>query len=167
LQPNLKRIGLIYNPSEANSVVIVKRLKEIAPSLGVEIILQAANKTSDVPQAATSLVNKVDAIFISNDNTAFAAIAGIIAIATKANIPVYVSDTDAVSLGALAAMGPNQYNIGLQSAKMIVKVLKGENIGGLPVEFPITKEIYINEQALKKFGITLPKNIKANMVRAK
>lgn len=120
IQPNLKRLGFLYNPSEVNSLSLIKQLEELCPKFDISLILQAANKTSEVAQAATKLASNVDAVFISNDSTALSALQAIINAATKVKVPVYISDTDAVELGALAALEPNQYKVGLQTADIIV-----------------------------------------------
>jgi putative ABC transport system substrate-binding protein len=160
IQPDLKRLGFIYNPSEANSLTLIEKLEKLSKKFEITLVLQSAHKTSDVPQAATKLASTVDAIFVSNDNTALSALQAIISAATKVKIPVYVSDIDAVEQGALAALGPNQYQIGLQTAAMIVRVLKGENAGRIPVEFPSSTELYLNENIAKKIGIIFDDSIK-------
>lgn len=160
LDPKLKRLGFLYNPSEVNSLSLITELKKICPRFGITLVLQAAQKTAEVPQAATKLASAVDGIFISNDSTALSTLSTIIKVANKVKIPVYVSDTDALSLGALAALGPNQYQIGVQTANIIVRVLKGENINRIPVEFPKEMELYLNEKAAKQLGIVLPDALK-------
>lgn len=160
IQPNLKRLGFLYNPAELNSLSLIKKLKITCQNLGIELIIQAANKTADVSQATSKLSANVDAIFISNDNTALAALQNIINIANKAKIPVYVSDTDAVKLGALAALGPNQYQIGIQTAKIIARALNAEDLGTMPVGFPEQMDLYINELAANKLGIKISSEIK-------
>lgn len=165
IQPNLKRLGFLYNPNEANSLSLIKELEVLCPKFGMRLVLQSANKTSEVAQAATKLAANVDAIFISNDNTALSALQAIINIATKVKVPVYVSDTDAVELGALAAFGPNQYKVGLQTAQIIVRALKGEDLGEIPVEFPTQTELYLNEDAAQKVGIKLKDELKNTAAR--
>lgn len=161
IQPNLKRLGFLYNPSEINSLSLIEKLEELCHKLGITLVLQAANKTSEVAQASTKLAANVDAIFISNDSTALSALQTIINVATKVKIPVYVSDTDAVKLGALAALGPNQYEIGIQTAQIIARSLKGEDVGMIPVEFPASTELFLNEDTAQKIGMQLPNDIKA------
>jgi len=124
------------------------------------LVLQTANKTSEVAQAATKLAANVDAIFISNDSTALSALQAIIKAATKVKVPVYVSDTDAVGLGALAALGPNQYKVGLQTAEIIVRCLKGEDLGTIPVAFPSGTELYLNEAAAQEIGFKFTDTLK-------
>lgn len=159
LQPTLKKLGVIYNPGEINSVAIITRLETICPTMGITLIKQSATKTADIAQAAVKLAQSVDAIFISNDNTALSALQSIIKTATSAKIPVYVSDTDAVSLGALAALGPNQYEIGQQTGRMIVRALQKKSLHNMPIEFPTKTDLYINMECAKKLGISLPQEI--------
>jgi len=160
IQPNLKRLGFLYNPSEVNSISLIQKLELLCPKLGIILVLQTANKTSEVPQAAIKLASEVDAIFISNDSTALSALQTIIKAANTLKIPVYVSDTDAVELGALAALGPNQYKVGLQTAELIIRALKGEDLGIIPVDFPKGTELYLNAEAAQKIDIQFTDPIK-------
>jgi len=159
IQPGLKTLGVLYNPGEANSLSINKRLETICPKMGIQLILQSANKTSDIAQAATKLAHNVDAIFISNDNTALAALHTVVAIANKAKIPVYVSDTDSVEVGALAALGPNQYQVGLQTGAIVARSLNGEQLANIPVEFANKTELYLNKDAAATIGINFPDEV--------
>jgi putative ABC transport system substrate-binding protein len=160
LQPKLKHLGFLYNPGEMNSVSDVKRLRILCPKLGIILVEQTANKTSEVPQAVTKLAGSVDAIFISSDNTALSALQAVIKIANKVKIPVYVTDTDAVELGALAALGANQYQVGLQTGAMIARVFDGKDLGSMAVEFPNKTELYINEKAANIVDIIIPGDIR-------
>lgn len=165
IQPAMQCLGFLYNPSEANSLSIVKKLHEICSKLNITLLLQTANKTSEVAQAATKLAGNVDAIFISNDSTALSALQVIIGVANKVKIPVYVSDTDAVELGALAALGPNQYQLGIQTANIIARILQGENAGNIPVEFPASTELYLNEKAAEMIGLKFTDTLKAKATK--
>lgn len=147
LLPKMKTLGIIYNPGEANSVSLVEKLKSVCAKNGIKLETQVASKTSEASLATSALTKNVDAIFISNDNTALAALPTIIKVSNKSNIPVFVSDIDAVSLGAMAALGPSQYDIGKQTAKMIERILKGANINNEPVEFPKKTELKMGLQA--------------------
>jgi putative ABC transport system substrate-binding protein len=156
LQPNLKKLGIIYNAGEANSEYIITKLENIAIKYDIEIVKKNAIKTSEVGAVARHIASEVDAIFISNDNTALAAIQSIIITANKYNIPVYTSDTDAVEGGCLAALGPNQYRVGIQTGKMVGRILDGKDINSQPIEYPDSTELYINLKAAQKIGIKLP-----------
>ena len=151
IQPGLKTLGVLYNPGEANSLSINKRLETICQKMDIKLILQSANKTADMPQAATKLASTVDAIL--------AALQSVVSIANKAKIPVYVSDTDSVELGALAALGPNQYQVGLQTGAIVARTLNGEELAKIPVEFANKTELYLNKDAARAIGIQFPEEI--------
>lgn len=158
LQPGLKRLGMVYNPGEINSVAIVKRLEDSCKAMGLVLVAQVAVKTADVPQAALQLASQVDAIFISNDNTALSSLETILAAGQKYNIPVYVSDTDAVARGALAALGPNQYELGMQAAQLVATLLRGQ-IPDQAVVYPQDLQLYLNATVAGQLGIVLPKDL--------
>lgn len=165
IQPELRKLGILYNPTEVNSVSIVKKLEIVCKEMGIDLIKQTVNSTADLMQNTTKLAKECDAIFVSNDNTALSGISGIAKIATEAGIPVYVSDTDAVELGAVAALGPNQYNVGRQTGEMILRIQKGDDINKAPVEFPAKTELYLNLQAAEKIGIKIPRDIKKSAAK--
>lgn len=167
IQPDLKRLGIIYNAGEINGVKIVNDLKDVCKKLNIELIEQTVTKVGDVPQAAGKLAGSVDAIFISNDNTALSAFQSIVGAALKAKkpIPVYVSDTDDVEKGAVAALGPNQFDVGKLSGRIAIRAIDGEDLGTIPVEFPTKTELYINLKAAKKIGLTIPDSVLKKAVK--
>lgn len=144
IQPDLKTLGIIYNPTEINSVHVVGLLRNICKELNIELKEQTVTKTSELPQASTSLVQQVDAIYIGNDNTALSGFKSIVNSALKKRIPVYSSDVDQVKEGALAAKGPNQFSLGVQAAEMSLRLLKGERLSDIAIEYPKITEIHIN-----------------------
>tara|TARA_B100001248_G_scaffold260540_1_gene249012 strand:- start:30343 stop:31341 length:999 start_codon:yes stop_codon:yes gene_type:complete len=158
--PQLKRIGMVYNPGEINSVKMVELCQAAANELGIELITAMAEKSIDVNAAAHHLTAEgVDALFVSNDNTALSAFKTLIKIATENNIPVFCSDTDYVYFGALAALGPNQYLHGRQTGRIIIDILKGKAPTEIPVGFPEKTELFLNQKMAKTLGITLPSKL--------
>lgn len=157
--PDMKKIGFIYNPGDANSITQLGDLEKAAPEFGLEVVTQSVNRTADVPQAAARLANNTDAIFIYGDNTALAALESIVMAAAKQNKPVFVADTDAVEFGPLAALGPNQYQLGIDTAEMIANILDGTDINTIPVGFPDKMELVINMDTATKLGLTLPEEV--------
>lgn len=156
VQPHIQKLGIIYNAGESNSVKIVHALREVCQKYGVQLIEQTVTKTSEIAQAASSLARKVEAILVSNDNTCLSGFQSIVKAALDMKIPVYCSDTDQVKNGALAALGPNQYAIGQQAGEMGLRVLKGASLDQIPVEFPKTIELYLNDFMAQKLNITFP-----------
>ena len=159
LVPNLKKLGVIMNPGEANSRHLYERMEKIAESKGIVLVQGIATKTSEVAQAARSLVGEVDALFVDNDNTALAAFSSIVNVSQQYKIPLFVSDADIVGEGALAALGPDQYTLGRQTGEIIARLLKDEAPGQIPVAFPKDVYLVINKKVAKKIGIELPQKV--------
>lgn len=74
---------------------------------------------------------------------------------------MFVSDTDIVRDGALAALGPNQYEIGKQTAHLIARILNGEDINKMNVEFPKGTELFLNQGTATKLGIVFSRELLA------
>lgn len=154
--PKAKKVGVIFNPGEANSATLVDLVKKYAPSRGMEVVEAGAPKSSDVLAAARSLVGKVDVIYVPTDNTVVSAFEAVIKVATEAKIPVISADTDSVKRGAIAAQGFNYYDLGRQTGKMVVQILNGKKAGEIKPEGVSKTELYVNPESAKLMGVTLP-----------
>ena len=158
--PNLRKIGLIYNPSEKNSQKQVKAIKEVATNFDIEVEEVSAFKTADVAQATSYLTDKVEAILLPNDNTAISALETIIKIATKGGIPVFASDPESVKSGAVAAVANDQYQVGRETGVIVAHILKGKNVKEIDVQVVKASKPYFNEKTLKDFGLNTPESNK-------
>ncbi len=153
--PKAKKLGVIFNPGEANSVTLVNLVKKYAPNHGMQVVEAGSPKSSDVLAAARSLIGKVDAIYIPTDNTVVSAFEAVIKVATESKIPVISADTDSVKRGAIAAQGFNYYDLGRQTGKMVVAILNGKKAGDIQPEGVSKTELYVNPEAAKAMGVTL------------
>ena len=149
LVPNLKTIGIVYNPGEANSVAMLDKMKVAAEKLDLKLALSTASKTSEVLGASQNLCGKAEALFINNDNTALSAFQSVVKAAQTCGIPAFVSDVDLLDQGALAALGPNQFDLGRQTARMADRILKNPGNPMPAVEFPEKTEEHVNEELME------------------
>lgn len=143
LLPHLRVLGNVYDPGEPNSVALLSTMEQAAKELGLRMVNVTASKTSEVMAASQSLCGKVDAIFINNDSTALAAFKSVVKAAQGCDIPTFVSDVDLVEEGALAALGPNQVDIGRQTARMVDFIIKNPTAPLPSVEFPEKTEEHV------------------------
>ncbi|MFT0531857.1 ABC transporter substrate-binding protein [Castellaniella hirudinis] len=153
--PDAKRVGMVYNPGEANSVVVVKQLREALPKVGMSLVEATAARTVDVGAAARSLVGKVDVIYTNTDNNVVSAFESLVKVANSAKIPLVASDTDSVKRGAIAALGVNYRDLGVQTGNLVVRILKGEKPGDIPSETSAKPELFVNPAAAEKQGVVL------------
>ena len=153
--PEAKRIGIVYNPGEANSVAVVEALKEILPQYDLSLVEAAAPRSVDVGSAARSLVGKVDVIYTSTDNNVVSAYEALVKVGNDMKIPLIASDTDSVKRGAIAALGVNYYDLGLQTGRLVVRILEGEKPGDIKPQTSDNIQLFVNLAAAEKQGVTL------------
>ena len=153
--PNVKRLGIVYNPGEANSVVVVKELKELLPKMGITLVEASAPRSVDVSSAGRSLVGKVDAIYNSTDNNVVSAYESLVKVAQEAKIPLIAADSDSVKRGAIASLGVNYRDLGEQTGRMVARILKGEKPGDIKPEVSTKLELFVNPGAAERQGVKL------------
>lgn len=153
-QIKAKKIGILYNAGEQNSVVQAKQVKKLAEQRGAKLISASVSTSAEVKQAAESLVGRVDAIYVPTDNTVVSALDTVIAVANSKKIPLFVGELDSMKKGAVAASGFNYYDIGYQSGVMAANILTGKKKPSeIPVELPKTLKLVINKKAAAAQGV--------------
>ena len=157
--PDAKRIGTVYNPGEANAVALVGMIEESMKARDMELVKAAATKTSEVLGASRSLVGKVDAIYLTTDNTVISAAEAVISVGERSQIPVFAADTATVARGAVAALGFNYYNHGRQTGAMVVRIMEGADTADMPVETMDTLDLFVNPEAAARMGMTIADDI--------
>ena len=139
------KLGIVFNPGEANSLSQIKCIETEITQLGGEVIRSAAASTIAVGQATNYLTGKVDAIYLPNDNTVVSALTSVLKITQEHKIPVFSSDPESVERGCTAAVAPDQYEIGKQAGKIIIRILNGEKTDTIPIEKSIKTSEYVNK----------------------
>ena len=153
--PGVKRVGMVYNPGEANSVVVVNQLKELLPKHGMSLVEASAPRSVDVGSAARSLIGKADVIYTNTDNNVVSAYEALVKVGQEAKLPLVASDTDSVKRGGIAALGINYRDLGEQTGRMVVRILKGEKPGDIKPETSTKLELFVNPGAAEKQGVKL------------
>jgi ABC-type uncharacterized transport system substrate-binding protein len=155
--PKTKKIGTIYNTSEANSRKVVSVMRDIAKKSGFTLVEMPVVNSSEVFQATQVIASKgIDALYISGDNTAIQAFDAIAGVCNKQSIPLIVNDLPLVKKGAFAAIGIGWKSVGYYSGDLIGKLLNGASPAGIPIENYVNEEVAINEAKVKSLGITIP-----------
>ena len=149
-----KKVGVIYNSGEQNSVVQIKEVKKLAEEKGAKLVEVSVSTTAEVKQAAESLVGRVDAIYIPTDNTVVTALDSVISIANSKKIPLFVGELDSMKKGAVAASGFSYFDLGYQSGLMAAEILSGKKKPSeIPVALPSSLKLVINKSAAEAQGL--------------
>ncbi|GAB1410862.1 ABC transporter substrate-binding protein [Desulfovibrionales bacterium] len=155
--PNLKKLGMIYNAGEANSKTTVAMVQAEGARLDFTVVEAAVTKTSDVYQAAQSLVGKVDALYLPTDNTVISALESVLKVCEEEKLPVFSADVDSVQRGTVAALAFDYYQHGYQTGAMAKKLLlDGANPATMPVELQKDLILHVNRHAAQKMDVAIP-----------
>ena len=139
---------------------IMKEAEKLAKELGLEVKVSTVANTNDIQQVTESLASQTDAIFVPIDNTIASAMATVVKVTDAKKIPVFPSADTMVADGGVLGLGVDQYQIGVETAKVVAKVLKGADTKDMPIVLANEGVIYLNEAKAKQLGIEIPKEIK-------
>ncbi len=154
--PSAKRWGTIYNAGDANSVVNIGKTRKAMKALGLKLIEVTVSNSNEVYTAAQSLVGRVDAIYITSDNTVVSAFGSVAKVAAQNKIPLFAGDVDSVRNGAVAALGFNYFQVGYSAGKKAARILKGEKPGDIPSGYAENLSLHLSLVNAKKQGFTIP-----------
>ena len=160
LNPNAKKVGVIFNSSEQNSMVQVNDLKTAASELGMEVVATGVTQASEIPQASETLIGEVDMIYTPTDNLVASLINLITEKAIAAKKIVFGAEAAHVEGGALITQGVDYYELGKRAGQMAIEILKGKKPSEIKIETVELNNIVVNEKTLNALGISLPEEIK-------
>ena len=168
LFPKAKRVGIIWNPSEANSEACTLKARQAAKLLNFELIERTVSTTDEVKDALAALLNKeIDIFFTSGDNSVILALVTIADILKKHKIPYFTNDPGDVEHGAFFSIGADYFEVGIETAKMVEKVIRGEMPKDIPIREFVPEKIGINMGLAKLYGAAIPDSLvkKASIVK--
>ena len=151
MNPQFKRLGVVWNPGEQCSEACLKEARIICRELGIELIEANAANTSEVSEAARSIFSRnVDAFWIGGDTTATASIGLIIRLADQAGVPVFTNDPTDQKKGALFGLGADYFTVGQYTADIAVAFLEGKDLSAFRIENVVPEQLGLNAAVLEK-----------------
>jgi len=158
--PNAKKIGVLYNTSEQNSVVQVKMLKELAPKYGFEVIAESSTNANEMVSALAKISKEIDVFYAIQDSTLVTYFKNLSEKMNEQKIPIIGSNEVFTNLGGLISQGTTDYQIGYRAGEMAVEILKnGKKPSDIKIESVQMPTISINKANMELLGIKLPESI--------
>jgi putative ABC transport system substrate-binding protein len=156
----IKTLGYIYTSSEANSISAMALVEEAARANGLTLVTQAISTSAELRQAAEAIVNRVDGIYLTTDNTVFSALPALIQVFSAAKKPIFSGDvTGVLGGGAVIASGFDYYKAGVATGHIVADILEGKKPADIPVKFltePSESDLLFDLDEAKNCGITIP-----------
>ena len=158
--PNAKKIGVLYNTSEQNSVVQVKMLKELAPKYGFEVVAESSTNANEMVSALAKISKEIDVFYAIQDSTLVTYFKNLSEKMNEQKIPIIGSNEVYTDLGGLISQGTTDYQIGYRAGEMAVEILKnGKKPSDIKIESVQKPTISINKANMELLGIKLPESI--------
>lgn len=155
IKPDAKRIGFVYSSGEANSVSLKERLAVELPKHGMTLVDVPANRSADVANATRALDGKADLIYTSLDNNVASAMEAMVAVANELKLPIIASDEFSVRRGATAALGVNDFDFGVTTAKMVATALDGTPPAQIKPQVMNTLTLYVSPKHANEQGVAI------------
>ena len=155
--PKAKSIGILYTQSEANSVVQKDEAKRLLEEKGFTVVEKTILDSNNVKAAAESLMTEVDMVFVPTDNIISSTMETVKQVSIKHKVPVFGGSTEMVAVGGLYNYGTDYEELGRQTARMLVRILKGEKPENIAVELPEKLELHTNQEMAAALGIDISK----------
>ena len=158
--PNAKKIGVLYNTSEQNSVVQVKMLKELAPKYGFEVVAESSTNANEMVSALAKISKEIDVFYAIQDSTLVTYFKNLSEKMNEQKIPIIGSNEVFTNLGGLISQGTTDYQIGYRAGEMAVEILKnGKKPSDIKIESVQKPTISINKANMELLGIKLPESV--------
>lgn len=159
LVPNAYKIGVIYNPGETNSEYHITEVEKTCQNKGLKLIKVSVSNTNEVYAAAQSLVGKIDAFYVSADNTVITAMDAIVKISEKNKIPLLPGVSSNVEQGGFGTLGPDYSDVGIESAIIVDKIIKGGKPSDIPVSTATKFDYFFNTKSAKATNVVIPDSL--------
>ena len=155
--PKAKTIGILYTQSEPNSVVQKDEANRLLEEKGFTVVEKTILDSNNVKAAAESLMAEVDMVFVPTDNIISSTMETVKQVSIKHKVPVFGGSTEMIAVGGLYNYGTNYEELGRQTARMLIRVLKGEKPENIAVELPEKLELHTNQEMADALGIDISK----------
>lgn len=157
LLPNARKLGTLFVPTEVNSVYSYELLAEAAGAAKYELVSAPVNAGTDVLDATQSLCDQhLDAICLSNSNLTGATFPSIAQSANKAKVPIFAFLGSTATQGAVAVLTRDYYDMGVDSASLAARVMRGEQPATIPFHQSTASKLYLNKASARAVGLELP-----------
>jgi putative ABC transport system substrate-binding protein len=155
--PEVRRVALVYNPAEPQSVLALNVIREAFADQGLSLDAASVDSSTDAVMAAQAQIARgAQAFFAMPDNTVFASFEGLKKVCDQAHLPIFTSESGLVARGALTAYGADFYAWGQQVGAQAASILEKGNVSGVHLEIVKVRKRVFNPETAAFLGVRIP-----------
>jgi putative ABC transport system substrate-binding protein len=158
--PNLKRLAVLWDPTEAGRRELVNDTEVVAPRLGLQLQTLEVRNGREIDNAFTAMTReRVGAVLVYGSSMLAAHRATIAELAAKSRLPTMTVAREWMDAGFVMSYGTSLNDMYQRAPYFVDKILKGAKPADLPVEQPTKFELVINLKTAKALGLTIPPSV--------
>jgi putative ABC transport system substrate-binding protein len=158
--PDAERVLVLYDPRDGSSRLAVASAREAAPKLGLSLVEHEVTSRTEAIQGMDSL-GRVQAFLAIPGGATSTAYADIVDAATRHGVATVFHGRTETTEGALVNYGVSDAEVAREAARLVARVLRGDQAGDLPVERPTRLALTLNLKTARGLGLTLPPTLLA------
>jgi putative ABC transport system substrate-binding protein len=158
--PTVSRVGVLWNPANPASALLVRTADVAAQAVGVQVHHVEARGPEAFDNAFAALTSAhADALLVMPDPMFLLHRRRLAELAATLHLPTIYNSRAFVEAGGLLGYGVSQPDAWRRAATYVDKILKGAKPADLPVEQPTKFELVINLKTAQALGITMPPSL--------
>jgi putative ABC transport system substrate-binding protein len=165
ITPKLDRVALMYNPDTVagEGLFYLHPFEAAAPAFSVQPAAAQVRTADDIKSTMAALgQDEGGGLIVMPDNFTTVHRQLIIALAEQFRIPAIYPYRYFAEAGGLMSYGVDVLDLFRRAPEYVVRILRGEKPGDLPVQSPTKFELAINLSTAKSLGLTVPKILLAS-----
>jgi len=156
--PSARHLAVVFNPGESTSQYGMAQIREIAPTLGFDLVEIPVSSAQEIFGALRLKIRNVDAVYLSSDNTVIEGVPAALSVCLANKKALFVGDSGTVEKGGLAAASVGYPGVGRSTGVLVDRMLHGER--SIPVVVAEGDEIFLNLDTAKRIGLTIPPSVR-------
>ena len=164
--PRLSRLAVLGNSTHPGNAQALKETKLATEALTVQLQYLDVRDAKDIETAfRAASTGRADGVLVLENAALTSHRKQLVDLAVKNRLPAIYPQTEYMEVGGLIYYGANTTDLFRRSATYVDKILKGAKPADLPVEQPKKFELFVNLNAAKQIGLTIPPNVLARADR--
>ena len=160
LGPQVKRIGVIFNPAKTG--YLVKRAQVVAREDGLELVTREISSAKEVIGALEAIQDGIDALWIVPDETTLsqAVVQQMLLFSYRRRLPLLGLSDRHAQMGALFSLSfASGEDIGRQAGELAQTILTGRAAADVPYTSARKLFLSVNLKTAQKLGLEIPQAI--------